>query len=53
VFCDSVHFRIESKGRLRKVLPDIRFKGIGENMGLQVLIFVQTIQKGKEASGGR
>jgi len=33
LFCDSVHCRIESKGSLRKVLSDIHFKGIGENMG--------------------
>jgi hypothetical protein len=32
LFCDSVHCRIESKGSLRKVLSDIRFKGIGEKM---------------------
>jgi hypothetical protein len=53
LFCDSVHCRIESQGRLRKVLSDIRFKGICENMGSQVLIFVQAIQEGKEASSSR
>jgi len=53
LFCDSVHFRIESQGRLKKVLSDIRFKGIGENMGSQVPIFVQTIKEGKEASSSR
>jgi hypothetical protein len=46
LFCDSIHCRIESKGCLRKVLSDIRFKGICENMGSQVLIFVQTIKEG-------
>jgi hypothetical protein len=53
LFCGSVHCRIESKGHLRKVLSDIRFKGICENMGSQVLILVQTIKEGKEASGSR
>jgi hypothetical protein len=32
LFCDSVHCRIEPQGCLRKVLSDIRFKGICENM---------------------
>jgi len=53
LFRDSVHCRIESKGCLRKVLSDIRFKGICENMGSQVLIFVQAIKENQEASSSR
>jgi hypothetical protein len=41
------------KGYLREVLSDICFKGIGENMGSQVLIFVQAIKEDQEASGSR
>jgi hypothetical protein len=45
LFCDSVHCRIESKGSLREAMSHRCIQGICENMGIQVLIFVQTIKE--------
>jgi hypothetical protein len=45
LFCDSVHCRIESKGSLREAMSHRCIQGICENMGSQVLIFVQTIKE--------